>query len=321
MELKVDDRESHVIKFLREFKDLNIKVERITVGDYAIIYKGRIIAVIERKSLADLAASIKDGRMDNNAKLLSAQAQTGCRVIYLIEGAAFPKLTRKFGRIPFKALQGKIDGLQFRHNIRVIYTRDCDHTASRLRGLCTTFERYAKEGLFGEFKDVTAGNSLPNSILKANHVVALDSLHITMSTKIKGMTRGKAGSIFQHYNIRELLTGQTDEKTLYNMVYPNGKMKFGPRGAALHKHLKSLTDKEKCGVLSTINGITMSTAERILAEVKFEDIVGNVFAPGAIADIKKTETRRIGKAVELRIRLAFAEPETETEKTDTEKKI
>ena len=68
MELIVDDRERAIITYLERLT--HFKVERITVGDYAFVYKGKVILIVERKTLADLAASIKDGRMLNNLKLL-----------------------------------------------------------------------------------------------------------------------------------------------------------------------------------------------------------------------------------------------------------
>jgi ERCC4-type nuclease len=340
MELRADDRERHVIAFLQPFKDINLKIERITVGDFAFIYKGRIIAVIERKTLADLAASIKDGRMNNHAKLSHASALTNCCIIYIIEGPQFPHLAKKFGRIPFKALQGKIDSLRFRHNSKIIWTKNCDHTANRLRGLFFTFTLMANQGVFGNFGDVkenekkckdikdtkendkkamvdTTGGAIvalkphltANDIIKAKHVMPLDVLHIHMATQIKGITRQKAIVLLKVYNIQQLLLGQTDEKTCYDMVYPSGKMRFGPRGSALHKKLKNVNATEKNKILQCISGITLVTAATILTSVPFEDIVKNCFIKNAIADIQKTENRKMGNAMENKIRLAFSIPD------------
>ena len=115
MDLIVDDRERSVIIYLEKL--IKCKVERITVGDYAFVYRGKVIMVVERKSLSDLAASIKDGRMENNEKLLSAQKKHGCQILYIIEGPAYPHSDKTFGRIPYKCLQGKLDSLLFQDSV------------------------------------------------------------------------------------------------------------------------------------------------------------------------------------------------------------
>lgn len=324
MELRVDDRERYVIKNLEVFKDINIKVERITVGDYAVIYKGLLLAIIERKTLTDLAASIKDGRMDNNDKLLYARENTGCSVIYIIEGSPFSSLQKKYGRIPFKALLGKIDSLRFRHNVKIIWTKDCASTADRLRGLCFTLMRLFDQGVFTEItkkqtevKDVNGGGV--NEVIKARHETSIDQIHVTMLTCIKGVTRIKAVPLLKTYTIHQLLLGQTDEKVCYNMIYPGGKMKFGSRGTILHNKLKRIDYQEKCKILTAISGVTLISAEKILAHVSFENIISNSFINNSIAEIRKTEKRKIGSVVEDRIRMTFArEKVIENEKENEE---
>ena len=43
-----------------------------------------ILFVIERKTWTDLASSLRDGRKENNKKLLKIREETKCQLIYLI---------------------------------------------------------------------------------------------------------------------------------------------------------------------------------------------------------------------------------------------
>ena len=310
MEIIVDDRERAVIIYLEKL--INTRVDRITVGDYAFAYKGKVIVIVERKSLPDLASSIKDGRMENNIKLLEAQKNHGCQILYIVEGPAYPSLERKIGRMSYKCLQGKLDSLLFRHNIKIIWTRDAEHTARRLSGLYQTFTKMAKEGVFGSFDEIKGGDDKHNinEVIKIKHKVNLNQVHLQMLNKITGVSYKTAIAALQYYTIQQLLTGQTEEKICYNLTYIDSGFKLGTRGTKLHNmcsrliHLDNLQKK----ILSCISGITENTATKILNEIKFDDIVLLKFPTGKIENINKTEKRRIGKMLENRIALTFSLP-------------
>jgi len=287
---------------------MKINVERITVGDYAFVYKKKVIVIVERKTLEDLASSIKDGRMDNNNKLLEAQKKHGCQILYIIEGSAYPNMERKFGRMPYKCLQGKLDSLLFRYNIKIIWTRDCEHTAKRLLGLSVKFTDLAKDGVFGEFSDekIDVDGGVQN-VIKIKHTVNIDQVHIKMIMAL-GVSYKTAMSAMQKYNIIQLLMGQTDKVICYNLVYIDSGFRLGSRGEKLHNLCKRLETlpliQQK--VLACMNGITIKKAEVILSAVKFSDIVSSSFKDGDVANIYNNK-RKIGKAIEGRIKMIFKE--------------
>ena len=75
----VDDRERDL---LRAFSDLGVETttRRLPLGDVLLPRSG---AVVERKTLEDLAASIKDGRWrEQRTRLL----ESGAPVFYIVEG-------------------------------------------------------------------------------------------------------------------------------------------------------------------------------------------------------------------------------------------
>jgi ERCC4-type nuclease len=148
IEIIVDDRERAVVGALYDCQDsavgsggragaratqfagVRLCVKRIEVGDYCVVIDGVIRVIIERKSIADLASSISDGRIANIAKLRAARAETGCAIVYLIEGV----IPRRgyVGAIPTHALQAHLDHVGVRDGVYVCYSRDIEATAERI---------------------------------------------------------------------------------------------------------------------------------------------------------------------------------------------
>jgi len=94
MIIKIDNRETQLIKLCQHYietipnyKDLQIVVENLPLGDVIICGDNNEEKVlIERKSLADLAASIKDGRYEEQSYRLNGSLVHNHNIIYLIEG-------------------------------------------------------------------------------------------------------------------------------------------------------------------------------------------------------------------------------------------
>ena len=150
--LVVDTRETSLLDILdaemseptsRGVKYAHIK-KQITVGDYLICtptaQDARILACIERKTLIDFAASLRDGRYRNTEKMLRLRDATNCRLFYLIEGPAFPSPSRKFSRIPFKSIMGAMTHLMIRDGIFVILSENEKCSASRLKNLLISYD-------------------------------------------------------------------------------------------------------------------------------------------------------------------------------------
>jgi len=102
MIIKVDNREQELIKLFKHYieiipnyKDIELIVEALPLGD-AIIGNNKVNAngetifeekvIIERKSLTDLASSIKDGRYEEQSYRLNGSPIHNHNIIYLIEG-------------------------------------------------------------------------------------------------------------------------------------------------------------------------------------------------------------------------------------------
>jgi ERCC4-type nuclease len=137
--LIVDTRERNVIPFLEDaLQEYAHVVAQVNTGDYLICRKGApgqpptILAVIERKTYADFAASFKDGRYENLDKMLAMRARTGCQLFFFVEGPAFPSPGRRFARIPYENILAAMTKLPVQHGVFVVLTEDESHTAKRL---------------------------------------------------------------------------------------------------------------------------------------------------------------------------------------------
>jgi len=94
MKVIIDEREptlyERCIEIVKssELNDIVITKQVLLIGD--IIFRtneDKLICIIERKSLSDLLASIKDGRYEEQSHRLSHNGECSLhQVIYLIEG-------------------------------------------------------------------------------------------------------------------------------------------------------------------------------------------------------------------------------------------
>ena len=124
-------------KFLNDYNIypnlIEVRIEQINNGDYLISRGTKLLAIIERKTWADLADSIKDrSRRENHQRLLKARADTGCRIVYIIEGAIPHDFAKLYSGIPVSALLARLDHIAFRDNCLIIQTIDPRNTAERL---------------------------------------------------------------------------------------------------------------------------------------------------------------------------------------------
>jgi ERCC4-type nuclease len=93
MIIKVDNRENELlvqikqlVLFIPIFKQIKIVTENLPLGDFIIADEKEDKLIIERKTIADLLASIKDGRYDEQSYRLNGLNQHNHNIVYLIEG-------------------------------------------------------------------------------------------------------------------------------------------------------------------------------------------------------------------------------------------
>ena len=154
MIIKIDTRETELIKFCEYFllncpsyKEVKIVVEPLPIADIILVEEGKEIVFIERKSIKDLSASIKDGRYEEQSFRLNGLSINNHNIIYLIEGDV-----NKFN--PFKD-KGKMDkmtiyssmiSLFYYKGFSVLRSINMEETALIICNMAYKIDKSTKEG-------------------------------------------------------------------------------------------------------------------------------------------------------------------------------
>jgi len=135
MIIKIDVRERDLIEQVKSFlamlpiyKDIRVVVETLPLGDIILENEGSEKLVIERKSLRDLGASIKDGRYEEQSYRLNGLEMPNHNIIYLIEGDVnrINKFTDKTDKL---TIFSAIFSLNYYKGFSVIRTMNIEETA------------------------------------------------------------------------------------------------------------------------------------------------------------------------------------------------
>lgn len=130
-EIHVDFRESALITELRskhpELSD-SIKEVNLEIGDIHILHKDHgIHLVFERKTMSDLAASLKDGRWkEQKHRMLSVHNPKN--ITYVIEGSHIITNEAKYGLAP-SVYDGMYVYTMYRDGVHLVHVRNITETA------------------------------------------------------------------------------------------------------------------------------------------------------------------------------------------------
>ena len=161
--ITIDARETNVYndiidRDLDNYKD-NIQIisANLLLGDIHITYNNSLTHIFERKTLADLQASILDGRYkEQKARLLSNISQK--YITYIIEGDNI--LSSNVYAKNKSMIQGAYLHTMFRDNIRILYTKNIVETTTLILLISTKildkpdkfiYEEYTADKCYTDF--------------------------------------------------------------------------------------------------------------------------------------------------------------------------
>ncbi len=141
--LCLDARERALLAELRGLAPqppLGLEEAVLDVGDVHVRVAGHTRLVIERKTVADLKASLCDGRYaEQRARMHSVAAAAGWQVAYVLEGDSFSWSAGggegEARGVSAAALQGAVLSWMWPHGAHVLFTRDPADTACLLERL------------------------------------------------------------------------------------------------------------------------------------------------------------------------------------------
>ena len=137
MILEIDYREKKLIELIEKLKqvenfEFTLKESNLELADMIIKDdEENTLIMFERKTPADLASSIQDGRYKEQSFRLSHCEVHNHNIVYLIEGS-IEKFNDRFGRIKKPALYSSLVTLQYYKGFSVIQSRDMVDTCQIL---------------------------------------------------------------------------------------------------------------------------------------------------------------------------------------------
>jgi ERCC4-type nuclease len=184
-------------------------IEPMSVGDFAIRdgETGTVIAVWERKTCADLAASINDGRYaEQKGRLLALECQFKGYLIegyYPEKGITFPKAGGKMSVVPRFTIDSAKLGLTLRDGFAIFELADSKHTAIFLTKMLVKLPDWVSASASTDNYEEALIKSI-STVRKEN--MTPDVCYLAQLCQIPGISHGIAQAIQCKYpNMRSLL--------------------------------------------------------------------------------------------------------------------
>lgn len=210
MSLCIDYREHALLSRLK-----TVETRNLVLGDICIEKDGQEIVIIERKTVSDLAASICDGRYQEQSFRLLESTLPPHRIVYLIEGSL-----DSIQCISKKALMSAMISLWFSKGFSVVQTASIDETVEYIQLL---LEKTNKET---EQKDYVSTIKI-----KKKDKLNPENIAILMLSQIPTISVITATALMKTYNTMfELTTKLKENKELLStFTYGEKKRKLSKK--------------------------------------------------------------------------------------------
>ena len=256
MFLKIDVRENDIIQNIRgiiqnkmAYQDIEVIVETLPIGDIIICddLKNDLV-IIERKTVSDLLASIKDGRYEEQSHRLSGSDFHNHNVIYLIEGDINRANRFKDNSMDKTIFYSSLFSLNYYKGFSVLRTFSIEETALFICNTAYKLRKGIEEKKVCYYKNNknninNINNICPNEIINeksntdeqepyVNVIKKVKKENITpenigeiMLCQIPGISSVSAVAIMKNFSsLSNLIEEMTkNEKCLENIQYTNTK--------------------------------------------------------------------------------------------------
>lgn len=235
IKLYIDMREHNLIRLLRA-NNIDLEDKNLEIGDIQILYNDVPYIIIERKTMSDLDASIRDGRYrEQKSRLIDYKNNNediNVKLMYIIEN--FKNYQNNEAK-----LNGAIINTNIRDNINIITTQSINDTTQYIIEL---YKRIKKEPTkyIDNINNINNENDITNNYL-TNIKVKKKKEYITQEN-IMALQLCQIPSI----SMNCALIIQDKYKTLKNMIYELDKIENMKEKIKEISELQ-LTDKRKVG--------------------------------------------------------------------------
>lgn len=229
MKIIIDNRERELINLLKAFSDNNgfkfvIEVEKLDIGD--IIIKDdndNTKLIIERKTISDLAASIRDGRYKEQSYRLNGNSLHNHNIIYVIEGN-INQYSERFTKVKKSAIYTSMFSLNYYKGFSVMRTFSINETADIILNFTDKYSREKKEGFYEkeQLLDNKSDNDYCDVVKKTKKDnITSDNIGSILLSQIPGVSVKTAGIIMKNYtSLLELMKDlEKNNKCLDDLTY------------------------------------------------------------------------------------------------------
>lgn len=214
LKVLIDTRETGIINSLKSrelgcYADkLSIDVLQLDIGDIHISFQDKLW-IFERKTVADLLASIKDGRYKEQKTRLLA---SGHNITYIIEGGDILSNKQDKQR---ELLSSIYFYTMYRDNINLVFTKDVEETSTYISTLTSKMidkpEKFMSGKGTSEYVDCIKMKKISN--------ITPDTCYIMQLSQIPTISSTIAKHIERHYHtMRELIKALDESEDKVGML-------------------------------------------------------------------------------------------------------
>jgi ERCC4-type nuclease len=173
-----------IVQFLSKHSLQNlfeIETKQLHLGDFIISTNGIERLIVERKSIADLNASIKDKRYQEQSYRLDGETTHNHNILYVIEGT-----TSGFGHIgkPVQtaSMYSAMFSLLFKKGFSVLRTVSKQETAELLVRFAIRLKKYTEDNSLGYYEKNTLSRESIAKIFEKEGVIQISTESIIPTT-------------------------------------------------------------------------------------------------------------------------------------------
>jgi len=253
MKIKIDNREHELIRMCKYYlsispiyKDIELVIEVLPLGDIIICDDKEDKLIIERKSLSDLSSSIKDGRYEEQSYRLNGLNHHNHNIIYLIEGD-MNRLNLFKDRIDKTTLYSAMLSLNYYKGFSVLRSSNTEETALIICNMAYKIKKSeetdGKRAFYSNQRVVTTTTDAslndmttpPENDVEPNYCsvikkvkkenITVENIGEIMLCQIPGISSVSAIAIMTQYKTIQnlILKLKEDDTCLTNVTYTNTK--------------------------------------------------------------------------------------------------
>jgi ERCC4-type nuclease len=191
MIIKIDVREQELllninklVLFMPIFKQLKVSSENLPLGDIIIEDEKEEKIIIERKTINDLLASIKDGRYEEQSYRLNGLQHHNHNIIYLIEGDVNKMNRFKDTQQDKLTSYSAMFSLNYYKGFSVFRSFNLDETAMIICNMAYKLEKNGKNGFYSNTAYTTL-EKVDENIEKVETIEKSDKNYVNVIKKVK----------------------------------------------------------------------------------------------------------------------------------------